>query len=22
MKHYSIRSEQAYTDWVKRFIPQ
>ncbi|MGZ8923449.1 MAG: phage integrase N-terminal SAM-like domain-containing protein [Methylosarcina sp.] len=22
LKHYSIRSEQAYTDWVKRFIPQ
>ena len=20
LKHYSIRTEQAYTDWVKRFI--
>jgi plasmid stabilization system protein ParE len=19
-KHYSIRTEQAYTDWIKRFI--
>ena len=19
LKHYSIRTEQAYTDWVKRF---
>ena len=20
LKHYSIRTEQAYTDWIKRFI--
>ena len=20
LKHYSIRTEQAYTDWVKRFV--
>ena len=20
LKHYSIRTEQAYTDWVRRFI--
>jgi hypothetical protein len=20
LKHYSIRNEQAYTDWIKRFI--
>ena len=20
LKHYSIRTEQAYTDWVKRYI--
>jgi len=19
-KHYSIRTEQAYTDWIKRFV--
>jgi hypothetical protein len=20
LKHYSIRTEQAYTDWIRRFI--
>ena len=20
LKHYSIRTEQAYTDWIKRFV--
>ena len=20
LKHYSIRTEQAYTDWIKRYI--
>jgi len=20
LKHYSIRTEQAYTEWIKRFI--
>ena len=20
LRHYSIRTEQAYTDWIKRFI--
>jgi len=22
IKHYSIRTEQAYIDWIKRFIPE
>jgi len=22
LKHYSIRTEQAYVDWIKRFIPE
>lgn len=22
LKHYSIRTEQAYVDWIKRFMPE
>jgi len=22
LKHYSIRTERAYVDWIKRFIPE